>query len=86
MDLIFLSKYFWSPTLNNIREKTAIKIDGTKVVVENKIRYLKVKKNQKAPNFKLDSTDSKVFELSKVKNGIFMKFNLQTNLMNLNQI
>ena len=35
---------------------------------------MKVKKNQKAPNFKLDSTDSKVFELSKVKNGIIIYF------------
>jgi len=35
---------------------------------------MKVKKYQKAPNFKLDSTDGKVFELSKVKNGIIIYF------------
>ena len=38
---------------------------------------MKVKKYQKAPNFKLDSTDSKVFELSKVKNGIIIYFYLE---------
>ena len=35
---------------------------------------MKGKKYQEAPNFKLDSTDGKVFELSKVKNGIIIYF------------
>ena len=42
MDLIFLLKYFWRPTLNKIKENKAIKIDGSKVEVEKKIKYLKL--------------------------------------------
>ena len=40
MDFIFLSKYFWRPTLNKIKENIAIKIDGNNVVAENKTKYL----------------------------------------------
>ena len=35
---------------------------------------MKVKKYQKAPNFKLDSIDGKVFELSKVKMELLFIF------------
>ena len=35
---------------------------------------MKVKSNKKAPNFKLKSTDSKTFELSKLKSGLVIYF------------
>ena len=35
---------------------------------------MKIKTNKKAPNFKLDSTASKPFELSKLKNALIVYF------------
>jgi len=35
---------------------------------------MKIKTNKKAPNFKLDSTSSKTFELSKLKGGLIIYF------------
>ena len=35
---------------------------------------MKIKKNKKAPNFALDSTSSKTFELSKLKGGLVIYF------------
>ena len=35
---------------------------------------MKIKPNKKAPNFKLDSTSLKTFELSKLKNGLIIYF------------
>ena len=35
---------------------------------------MKIKSNKKAPNFKLMSTSSKTFELSKLKNGVIIYF------------
>ena len=37
-------------------------------------KRMKIKLNKKAPNFKLMSTSSKIFELSKLKNGIIIYF------------
>ena len=35
---------------------------------------MKIKLNQNAPNFKLNSTNSKIFELSKIKCGLVIYF------------
>ena len=35
---------------------------------------MKIKANKNAPNFKLDSTSSKIFELSKLKSGLVIYF------------
>ena len=35
---------------------------------------MKIKPNKKAPNFKLNSTSLKTFELSKLKNGLIIYF------------
>ena len=35
---------------------------------------MKIKVNKKAPNFKLDSTSLKIFELSKLKGGLIIYF------------
>ena len=35
---------------------------------------MKIKSNNKAPNFKLDSTSSNIFELSKLKGGLVIYF------------
>ena len=50
-DLICLSKYFSSPTVNKISENIAIKIEGNKVVARKKIIYLKVVSDPNFPFF-----------------------------------